>query len=120
MDRNGAALQCIQNLRLLPETIDAIRNEMVILSRTIYKNKNQHRRSQYFQYLSHLHRQLNAISWPSLTTLIDKSISILETFVLKETSSHVKWGTLNGILKKQIDYVLRTLQCQLVEYVHVS
>lgn len=113
----------IQKLRVIPETMDLINNEMIILKRTMYKNKNQHRRSQYFQYLSHLNRLMDNIpSWTNddMSDVIERAVLILETFTLKDANHHhVKWGTLDGILKKHIDHVLRILQQQTMHYTQV-
>jgi hypothetical protein len=43
--------QVQDHVRTCVKTVDLIEEELIILRKIIYKNSNQHRRAQYFQYL---------------------------------------------------------------------
>ncbi|KAI9192051.1 hypothetical protein LWI28_017643 [Acer negundo] len=57
--------------------LDQLQAECAIFERLVYKNKNQHRRSSYFQYLLKVRRDLRLLKSAKLGELLDSCFQVI-------------------------------------------
>ncbi|ETW02574.1 hypothetical protein H310_06053 [Aphanomyces invadans] len=109
---NGHIESCV-------EAMDALHAELNVLRKIIYKNTNQHRRANYFQYLVHVKRLHRAVKPDKTKHTIKSILQVLDALKVKDASMHhVSWKVLcSGDFKTKVDSVLRQLVALIETYV---
>ncbi|KAF3327715.1 hypothetical protein FCM35_KLT07833 [Carex littledalei] len=62
----------------LRSLITKLQSELSVLDRVVYKNKNQHRRSRYFQYLLKVRRDLKLLEAAKLSQILNALFPIID------------------------------------------